>query len=83
LALAGLPSTAPDARSWAGGSTRTPRIWAGSIATAATPRLRPSSFCAIVTVPTFEECCRICETVIVSVPRGSASWIRRSATMIE
>ena len=38
---------------------------------------------AIVTVPTFDERCRICETVIVSVPRISASWITRSATWIE
>ena len=31
---------------------------------------------AIVTAPTFDECARICATVSVSVPRGSASWTR-------
>ena len=40
-------------------------------------------FRAIVTVPTFDERARICATVIVSVPRSSASWMRRSATWIE
>src|SRR5438309_8833696 len=43
----------------------------------------PSSVFAIVTVPTFDERWRICATVIVSVPRISASWMRRSATWIE
>src|SRR4029077_6860678 len=43
----------------------------------------PSFWRAIVTAPTFDERCRICATVIVSVPRGSASWMRRSATWIE
>ena len=46
------------------------------------PRLA-EQLLAIVTVPTFDERCRICATVIVSVPRGSASWMRRSATWIE
>ena len=46
-------------------------------------RVSPSSVRAIVTVPTLDERCRICATVIVSVPRGSASWMRRSATWIE
>jgi hypothetical protein len=36
-----------------------------------------------VIAPTFDERARICATVIVSVPRGSASWITRSATWIE
>ena len=36
-----------------------------------------------MTAPTFDECERICETVSVSVPRGSASWTMRSATGIE
>ena len=38
---------------------------------------------AIVTVPTFDERCRICATDMRSVPRSSASWMRRSATWIE
>jgi len=38
--------------------------------------------CAIVTTPTFDERERIWSVVIVSVPRGSASWIFRSATWI-
>ena len=46
-------------------------------------RVSPSSVRAIVTVPTFDERCRICATVIVSVPRFSASWMTRSATWIE
>ena len=46
-------------------------------------RVSPSSVRAIVTVPTFDERWRICDTVIVSVPRCSASWMRRSATWIE
>ena len=36
-----------------------------------------------MTAPTFEERARIWATVIVSVPRGSASWMIRSATWIE
>ena len=35
---------------------------------------------ARVIAPTLDERERISETVIVSVPRGSASWILRSAT---
>ena len=38
------------------------------------------SFSASVIAPTFDERARICATVIVSVPRGSASWMIRSAT---
>ena len=38
---------------------------------------------AIVIAPTFDDRARICETVIHSVGRGSASWITRSATRIE
>src|SRR3954449_13179353 len=38
---------------------------------------------ARVTAPTFEDRARIWATVIVSVPRGSASWMIRSATWIE
>ena len=41
------------------------------------------SILAIVIAPTFDERCRICATVIVSVPRGSASCTTRSATRIE
>ena len=41
------------------------------------------SILAIVIAPTFDERARICETVIHSVGRGSASWITRSATRIE
>ena len=37
---------------------------------------------ARVIAPTLDERERISETVIVSVPRGSASWILRSATWI-
>ena len=33
--------------------------------------------------PTFDECERISATVIVSVPRSSASWMTRSDTWIE
>ena len=40
---------------------------------------RPAS----VTAPTFEERARIWPTVIVSVPRSSASWMTLSATWIE
>ena len=43
----------------------------------------PSSVRAIVTVPTFDDRWRISDTDIVSVPRSSASWMRRSATWIE
>ena len=41
-----------------------------------------SSRRASVIAPTLEDFERILATVIVSVPRGSASWIRRSATWI-
>ena len=34
-------------------------------------------------VPTFEDCERICATVIRCVGRGSCSWMIRSATRIE
>ena len=44
---------------------------------------RLAEISASVTAPTFDERWRICETVIVSVPRTSASWITRSATWIE
>ena len=40
---------------------------------------RPSS-CASVTVPTFDECERICATDMRSVARGCESWMTRSAT---
>ena len=48
------------------------------------PLASPSrcSCSASVTTPTFDERERICETVIVCVPRGSASWMMRSATGI-
>ena len=41
------------------------------------------SLSASVIAPTLDERARICATVIVSVPRGSASWMIRSATWIE
>ena len=41
----------------------------------------PSS-CASVIAPTLEDFERIVATLIVSVPRSSASWILRSATWI-
>ena len=34
-------------------------------------------------MPTFEDCERICATVIRCVARGSCSWMIRSATRIE
>jgi hypothetical protein len=40
------------------------------------------SFCASVTVPTFDERERISETLIVSVSRKCESWMSRSATRI-
>src|SRR6476469_3731748 len=45
-------------------------------------RVGPTSR-ASVTAPTFDDCARISPTVIVSVPRGSASWMTLSATWIE
>ncbi len=45
-------------------------------------RSRPS-ICASVIVPTFEDCERICATVIRWVGRGSCSWMIRSATRID
>src|SRR5919204_6474655 len=41
------------------------------------------SFSASVIAPTLDDCARIRATLIVSVPRGSASWITRSDTWIE
>ena len=45
-------------------------------------RERPS-ICASVIVPTFEDCERICATVIRCVGRGSCSWMIRSATRMD
>ena len=50
--------------------------------------IQPARACCLrrsarVIAPTFDERARICATVIVSVPRGSASWMIRSATWIE
>ena len=45
-------------------------------------RVAPTSR-ASVTAPTFDDRARISPTVIVSVPRGSASWMTLSATWIE
>ena len=41
------------------------------------------SFSASVIAPTFDDCARMRATLIVSVPRFSASLIVRSATLIE
>ena len=45
-------------------------------------RSLPSSRASVI-APTFEDLARICATDIVSVPRGSASWMTRSATWME
>ena len=45
-------------------------------------RERPSIWASVI-VPTFDDCERICATVIRCVGRGSCSWMIRSATRID
>ena len=76
-----LPIVEPD--HWSSGSTKPglspgksmPVVLAEAEAVDPLASRSPPSFSASVIAPTLDECERICATVIVSVPRGSASWM--------
>ena len=84
-----FPIVEPD--HWSGGSTK-PALSPGKPTPVARPKPKRliqrdsrslPSFSASVIAPTFDECERIFATLIVSVPRSSASWMTRSATAID